>query len=115
MYERQFVDVHPLASPVPLLSDESHYNQLLVPGPLPEQLATAVSTQTYIWIAGLNALEPSLWDYEAFVKEKLSRWVGENADDRAYEEDFVEETIENEKGDNSDIISQRLAGNYKHD
>lgn len=43
-----------------------------------------VSAQTYIWIAGEQRLESGEWDFEHFVKEKMSRWVGREAADEGF-------------------------------
>lgn len=40
-----------------------------------------VSAQTYVWIAGEHRLEREEWDFDHFVKEKMSRWVGREAAD----------------------------------
>ena len=34
-----------------------------------------VDTETYIWIAGEDALDDGEWDFEVFVKEKMGMWV----------------------------------------
>ncbi len=85
------------------------------PGPLPEVLAPATPAETYLWIAGTHTLEPSLWNYAAFVRERLSHWVGEGANNGAYEEDRVEDVAEGRRSNVPDVVSQRLAGNYDHE
>jgi hypothetical protein len=37
-----------------------------------------VSTQTYVWIAGRDKLEEGEWDFDDFVRDKMSRWVGDS-------------------------------------
>lgn len=72
---------------VSLSSSSDHFSQLLQASPLPDKLPTAVPAQTYIWAAPLMQLEPELWSYEVFVKEKLQNWVGdESASNDDYEE-----------------------------
>jgi hypothetical protein len=44
-----------------------------------------VSAQTYIWIAGEHRLETGEWDFDHFVKEKMSRWVGREAVDEGFQ------------------------------
>lgn len=44
-----------------------------------------VQAQTYIWIAGEQRLETDEWDFEHFVKEKMSRWVGREAADGGFQ------------------------------
>lgn len=44
-----------------------------------------VSAQTYIWIAGEHRLESEEWDFDHFVKEKMSRWVGREAADEGFQ------------------------------
>ncbi|KAF3039009.1 hypothetical protein E8E12_006133 [Didymella heteroderae] len=45
-----------------------------------------VSAQTYIWIAGEHRLESEEWDFDHFVKEKMSRWVGREAADEGFQD-----------------------------
>jgi hypothetical protein len=35
-----------------------------------------VQAETYIWIASEDRLAKEEWNFEEFVKEKLSRWTG---------------------------------------
>lgn len=44
-----------------------------------------VQAQTYIWIAGEHRLETEEWDFDHFVKEKMSRWVGHDAADEGFQ------------------------------
>lgn len=39
-----------------------------------------VDAETYIWIAGGSRLEDNEWDFAEFVKDKMARWVGRDAD-----------------------------------
>ncbi|KAF2113659.1 AIG2-like family-domain-containing protein [Lophiotrema nucula] len=40
-----------------------------------------VEAEVYAWIAGKNRLEPEEWDFGEFVREKLHRWAGREAED----------------------------------
>jgi hypothetical protein len=40
-----------------------------------------VEAETYIWIAGANRLEAEEWDFAEFVRDKMKRWVGREAED----------------------------------
>ena len=40
----------------------------------------AVVAQTYVWIAGEKRLEKEEWDFGAFVREKMWRWAGKEAE-----------------------------------
>ncbi|KAF2024217.1 hypothetical protein EK21DRAFT_79195 [Setomelanomma holmii] len=40
-----------------------------------------VEAETYIWIAGVDRLEPEEWDFAEFVRDKMKRWVGREAAD----------------------------------
>ncbi|KAF9691348.1 hypothetical protein EKO04_010834 [Ascochyta lentis] len=42
--------------------------------------------QTYIWIAGDHRLETEEWDFDHFVKEKMSTWVGREAADEGFQD-----------------------------
>jgi hypothetical protein len=37
-----------------------------------------ISAATYIWIASEDRLAKEEWNFEEFVKEKLSRWTGQS-------------------------------------
>ncbi|KAF2754671.1 hypothetical protein EJ05DRAFT_479112 [Pseudovirgaria hyperparasitica] len=39
-----------------------------------------VEAQTYIWIAGESLLDETEWDFDEFVRDKMSRWVGAEGD-----------------------------------
>ena len=43
-----------------------------------------VEAQTYVWVAGEQRLEPQEWDFDHFVKEKMGRWVGKEAEDEGF-------------------------------
>jgi hypothetical protein len=40
-----------------------------------------VEAETYVWTADRSGLEEGEWDFGVFVKEKMGRWVGANAED----------------------------------
>lgn len=44
-----------------------------------------IDAQTYIWTAGAHRLEAEEWDFDHFVKEKMSRWVGKEAADEGFQ------------------------------
>lgn len=44
---------------------------------------TKEEAQTYVWIAGEDQLEEGEWDFDEFVREKITRWVG-NAGEPEY-------------------------------
>ena len=48
-------------------------------------LGEEVQAQTYIWTAGEGRLETEEWDFDHFVKEKMSRWVGREAADEGFQ------------------------------
>ncbi|KAF1830193.1 hypothetical protein BDW02DRAFT_508173 [Decorospora gaudefroyi] len=35
-----------------------------------------IETQAYLWTAGTHRLEAQEWDFDAFVRDKMARWVG---------------------------------------
>ncbi|KAK7555532.1 hypothetical protein IWX49DRAFT_590078 [Phyllosticta citricarpa] len=39
-----------------------------------------VVAETYVWIAGVDRLEPREWDFDEFVREKLGRWTGQEGE-----------------------------------
>lgn len=41
--------------------------------------AEEVEAETYIWVAGADRLEPEEWDFSEFVRDKMKRWVGNDA------------------------------------
>lgn len=46
-----------------------------------ESAGEEVMAQTYVWKDDLDDLEPREWDFEEFVKEKMWRWAGTQAED----------------------------------
>lgn len=44
-----------------------------------------IDAQTYIWTAAQQRLETEEWDFDQFVKEKMSRWVGRDAADEGFQ------------------------------
>lgn len=43
-----------------------------------------VQAETYIWIAARSDLEPTEWDFDEFVREKMRNWVGQDAADEGF-------------------------------
>ena len=39
-------------------------------------LGENVEAEVYVWVGGRDNLEEGEWDFQHFVKEKMSRWVG---------------------------------------
>lgn len=50
--------------------------------PSDEQLGDEVQAESYIWIAGEHQLEDEEWDFDAFMKEKMVFWAGEEGETR---------------------------------
>ncbi|KAF1928161.1 uncharacterized protein M421DRAFT_101040 [Didymella exigua CBS 183.55] len=102
-YERQYVKVKVLESKG-RAGDTEHKD---VEG-------EEVSAQTYIWIAGKQRLEMEEWDFDHFVKDKMSRWVGREAADEGFRDvdDAVAELGDptGGRGVNGDISRQLESG-----
>ena len=49
------------------------------------QTGAIVSALVYTWSASLSRLEPRLWSYEDFLRDKAQRWIGP----RVEVDDFV--------------------------
>jgi hypothetical protein len=82
-YKRELVKVYPLAPVQPLSTAEG--GDVCETFDLPTKFDHAVDTHTYVWAKGTDTLEPEIWSYEIFVKEKLTRWLG-GAGGKNYEE-----------------------------
>lgn len=41
--------------------------------------AEEVDAEVYVWVAGKHRLEAQEWDFGEFVREKMGRWVGREA------------------------------------
>ncbi|OCK82184.1 hypothetical protein K432DRAFT_293789 [Lepidopterella palustris CBS 459.81] len=39
-----------------------------------------VEAEVYVWVAGKQRLESSEWDFDEFVREKMGRWIGKEAE-----------------------------------
>ncbi|KAF8339718.1 uncharacterized protein EI90DRAFT_2966890 [Cantharellus anzutake] len=73
-YKSEKVQVHILAPPSPMsLASTTHL--LSHSTPMPDPLPEPVPCFVYIWIYPLSRLEPILWSYDEFVKEKIHRWL----------------------------------------
>ncbi|CAE6475772.1 unnamed protein product [Rhizoctonia solani] len=85
-YNRIELEAHPL---VPLASISSALTQALLSASseLPIELPLPLKVETYIWTAGTSRLEPVIWEYDTFVKEKLWKWAGNRADGNEYYEE----------------------------
>lgn len=73
-YKRELVKVYPLALDQPLSTADS--GDVCEPFDLPNEFNHAVNAHTYVWANGIDTLDPKIWSYETFVKEKLTRWLG---------------------------------------
>ncbi|KAF8604139.1 PLP-dependent transferase [Ceratobasidium sp. AG-I] len=85
-YNRVAIEAHPI---VPLAPISSNLTQTLLSASseLPAELPPALQVQTYVWAAGTSRLEPVIWQYDTFVKEKLWKWAGSGA---SQNEDYQE-------------------------
>ncbi|KAG8715538.1 hypothetical protein FRC11_003289 [Ceratobasidium sp. 423] len=97
-YNRIEVEAHPL---VPLTPISSALTQTLLSASteLPTELPPVLKVETYIWTAGTSRLEPVIWEYDTFVKEKLWKWAGSAADGNEY---YTE--VERRRGMNGVIV-----------
>ncbi|KEP51178.1 aminotransferase [Rhizoctonia solani 123E] len=85
-YNRITVEAHPI---VPLAPISPTFTQTLLSASseLPAELPPTLKVETYVWIAGTSRLEPMIWEYDTFVKEKLWKWAGSGADGNEYYEE----------------------------
>ncbi|ELU40633.1 lolT-1 [Rhizoctonia solani AG-1 IA] len=85
-YNRVRVEAHPI---VPLAAISSNLTQTLLSASsdLPIELPPALKVETYVWAVETSRLEPVIWEYDTFVKEKLWKWAGSGADDNEYYEE----------------------------
>ncbi|CAE6409609.1 unnamed protein product [Rhizoctonia solani] len=85
-YNRVQVDAHPI---VPLAPISSTLTQTLLSASssLPAELPLALKVETYVWAVETSRLEPVIWEYDTFVKEKLWKWAGSGADGNDYYEE----------------------------
>jgi len=72
-YKRELVKVYPLALAQPLSTVDS--GDVCEPFDLPSEFDHAVNAHTYVWAKGIGTLDPKIWSYEVFVREKLSQWL----------------------------------------
>ncbi|KAG8741744.1 hypothetical protein FRC10_002522 [Ceratobasidium sp. 414] len=82
-YNRVVVEAHPLVPLVPI-SPKLTQTLLSASSELPSSLPAALTVQTYVWAAGTARLEPVIWQYDTFVKEKLWKWAGSGANNNEY-------------------------------
>ncbi|KAF8673990.1 PLP-dependent transferase [Rhizoctonia solani] len=85
-YNRVRVEAHPI---VPLAAISSNLTQTLLSASsdLPIELPPALKVETYVWAVETSRLEPVIWEYDTFVKEKLWKWAGSGTDDNEYYEE----------------------------
>lgn len=43
---------------------------------LPSEFDHAVNAVAYVWAKGIDTLDPKIWSYQVFIKEKLTWWLG---------------------------------------
>ena len=56
-------------------------NALLSPYlPLPDVYTDSISTYTYVWALPIDRLAPTIWHYNDFIRNGLSRWLGSGHD-----------------------------------
>ncbi|KAK7545064.1 uncharacterized protein J3D65DRAFT_611650 [Phyllosticta citribraziliensis] len=81
-YERRPVDAVILGPGTSTADDaDTPQQQQQQPPSIPHHPAAAVvRAETYIWVAGADKLEPREWDFDEFVREKLSRWTGDDGE-----------------------------------
>lgn len=75
-YERQAVQVELLSSWRATTGSHTPPNET--------DTQALVPTDIYIWIDPLSKLEPSLWSYEAFLRDKAHMWIGNGHTDAEY-------------------------------
>ena len=66
--------MYPLALAQPLSTADG--GDVCEPFDLPSESNHAVNAYTYVWAKGIDTLDPKIWSYETFVREKLTRWLG---------------------------------------
>ena len=49
-------------------------------------LSQSILCYVYVWIAELKALDPEIWVYEDFIRDKLANWVGTAQSEVEYQE-----------------------------
>ncbi|RDB25796.1 hypothetical protein Hypma_006604 [Hypsizygus marmoreus] len=83
-YTREGIDVHPLDSLVNL-NEYDKDDESLIPSkppalPTPEELATPVKAEAYVY-KYFTRLEAELWSFEEFVKKDAQKWYGPQKED----------------------------------
>ena len=73
-YKRELVKVFPLALVQPLSTVDG--GDVCEPFDLPSEFSHAVNAYAYVWAKGNDTLDPKIWSYETFVREKLIGWLG---------------------------------------
>ncbi|CCO29651.1 putative aminotransferase C660.12c [Rhizoctonia solani AG-1 IB] len=85
-YNRVRVDAHPIV-PLAPISPTLTQTLLSASSSLPVELPSALKVETYVWAVETSRLEPVIWEYNTFVKEKLWKWAGSAADGNEYYEE----------------------------
>ncbi|CAE7095508.1 unnamed protein product [Rhizoctonia solani] len=85
-YNRIQAEAHPI---VPLAPISSSLTQALLSASseLPTELPSTLKVEAYIWAAATSRLEPIIWEYDTFVKDKLWKWAGSGAGGNEYYEE----------------------------
>lgn len=83
------------ASKVHLLSPSSD-----LPDPLPPTQVACV----YVWNSSLAELEPTLWSYDQFVREKAAFWIEKELQEQDQIAKRFQDAVENLSIDNDDYV-----------
>jgi hypothetical protein len=81
-YSRQRVTVKLLPAEVEARITKSAIGDGVLAGHVAdEEFVTEVPAETYIWTAPREDLQEEEWDFDQFVREKMWRWVGRQAEE----------------------------------
>ncbi|KAJ3551507.1 hypothetical protein NM688_g4665 [Phlebia brevispora] len=107
-YAREIVSVHPLSKFV-LLADNDSNATLVPPKPPPvpplSSLAPPHTAHIYIWTNPVSDLRPEVWEYEQFVRESASKWVGDGSTDN---QDY--QRVDERRAMNGVIVRKEIEG-----
>lgn len=67
-----------------------------------------VEAEVYVWVAGKQRLESSEWDFDEFVREKMGRWIGKEAEGEYAE---VDDAVAAQQGKADPTGGRGLNGN----
>ncbi|KAL4248068.1 Protein AIG2-like protein [Abortiporus biennis] len=107
-YTRETVSVHPLTEFFPLSSKDTSHDSDIVPSIIPsvpplDSLSPPISAQTYIWKSnGDHLLSTETWEFEDFIQNHESKWVGSDVQ-RA---DYVE--VDKRRAMNGSIVHHEI-------